>query len=571
MDYSQLSTDDLKALQGGDISKVSSAGLQSMQQGHLADAQAADRAKYTPSNGFVDDVLSGAGRGMTSVGRALGLGGVASSFGLPGTKAEADQTDAPLLATTGGKIGNVVGNMAMAAPAVLVPGANTVAGASALGALFGGATTEGDLSERATGAGLGALGGAGGNLLGKGLAAGASKLADMRTARIAAQSIAVGGKPAAAQAAGAAGYVLPPTEVNPSMLNSVLEGFSGKIKTSQSASQTNQATTNKLAQQALGLPTDRQITREALKDIRSTAGKDYNALASTGTVTPPESYGSALDSIVSPYTQAARSFPGSPASPVIEQINALRTPQFDAGDALSKISTLRDAADTAYGQQNKTLGKSLKSAAGALEDALDSHVSTLKNAADQFESSGAAAPGTFPDYGNMLDNFRSARQRIAQTYNVEKALNSETGDVSASVLAAQLKRGAPLSGNLATIAQAGTAFPKATQTLKQNYNALSPLDFIGPAIGAMGEMGVGGSPSMAALAAAGVAARPMARAAILSPRYQRFTTPNAPSATNRLLDMLDSNPTQRLSQIGGMAARPDEVTMPTTTIRGSTN
>ena len=48
----------------------------------------------------------------------------------------------------------------------------------------------------------------------------------------------------------------------------------------------------------------------------------------------------------------------------------------------------------------------------------------------------------------------------------QKALNSETGDVSAQMLAGQLKKGKPLSGDLLDIAKIGSAFPKATQSLK---------------------------------------------------------------------------------------------------------
>lgn len=62
MDYSQFSTDDLKAMQAGDISKVSSAGLKAMQ------AQAAPPAKDEP--GMLASLAAGAGKGLGSM--ALG-------------------------------------------------------------------------------------------------------------------------------------------------------------------------------------------------------------------------------------------------------------------------------------------------------------------------------------------------------------------------------------------------------------------------------------------------------------------------------------------------------------------
>jgi hypothetical protein len=102
--------------------------------------------------------LAGVGSGMTSVVRALGGGRAAQALGLPGTKEEAERLDAPLANTTAGKVGQVIG---VAAPAALaVPFTPlTYGGAAAAGALTGGAMTEGDLGDRAAGAGMGAAGG----------------------------------------------------------------------------------------------------------------------------------------------------------------------------------------------------------------------------------------------------------------------------------------------------------------------------------------------------------------------------------------------------------------------------
>lgn len=57
-------------------------------------------------------------------------------------------------------IGNLAGNVAMLAPTALIPGANTMAGASTIGALQGALLTPGDLKERGTAAAFGAGGGA---------------------------------------------------------------------------------------------------------------------------------------------------------------------------------------------------------------------------------------------------------------------------------------------------------------------------------------------------------------------------------------------------------------------------
>jgi hypothetical protein len=67
--------------------------------------------------------------------------------------------EGPLRNTTAGTVGNVLGNIAGSAPAMLIPGANTVQGATIIGMGVGGLTTPGDIGERGTGALLGGAGG----------------------------------------------------------------------------------------------------------------------------------------------------------------------------------------------------------------------------------------------------------------------------------------------------------------------------------------------------------------------------------------------------------------------------
>lgn len=479
---------------------------------------------------FGSNTLAGIGKGMTGVLRAVGGGSLAAKLGLPASKEEADHLDAPLMNTAGGKIGNVIGQTAAVAPAMLVPGANTYAGAATLGGVLGAGTTEGDLAERAKGGVLGALGGVAGKGAGDLIGAGVNRLVQGSRSAAASRQAANAGKDAAAENAQAAGYVLPPTETNPSMLNSALEGLSGKIKTSQSASAKNQSVTTNLAKTELGLPKDAPITVDALKALRADAGQAYEAVSNAGTITPGKAYDAALDNIVKPYVQSAKAFPNAKPNPIIQEIEALRSPQFDAADAVAKIRTLRADADAAYGAGNKELGKSLKSGANALEDAIDAHLTATGAPAD------------------VLSNFRSARQTIAKTYNVEKALNPTTGDVSASVLAGQLKRGKPLSGGLRTAAEAGQAFPKATQTLQQNYNAVSPLDYLA---------GLGSAAAGGPLAALATFARPAVRGAILSKPYQRMSG-GQKYDSNALAELLAATAggRNRLAPVAGTALLP---------------
>lgn len=457
-------------------------------------------ADPTEGNSFLDNALAATGKGMVSVARALGA---SPEFlrrqGLPGTKEEADAQDAPLMKTAGGKVGNVVGQAALAAPAMLIPGANTYTGAALIGAGTGAAFTEGDIADRAKAAAGGAVGGLAGKGLGDLLGWGVPKLAARMANSRATAQVANAQRDAAALAAKDAGYVIPPADVNPSILNEALGGLSGKIKTAQVASARNQNTTNALARKALGMADDAPLTADALQAFRnSAASKGYAPIRQAGEVVADAPYMAALDNIAAHYQGAARSFPGKggmhgPANPVLDMVDQLRQTKFDAGDALDMVKVLRESADKAYRSGDTGFGKASKAAASALEDQIERH---LKAAGDDA----------------AMAAFRKARQDIAKSYTVQKAVNPGSGDVSAQALARELQKGKPLSGDLKTIAEIANAFPKATQALKESPKAVSPLDF---AFGGGAGLATGNPLAMATMAA-----RPAARSLLLSKGYQ---------------------------------------------------
>lgn len=74
--------------------------------------------------------------------------------------AESRRLDAPLMATTAGKAGNITGNVAALAPTALIPGANTIAGGAAIGAATGLLQPSTSTGETIKNIGLGGAGGA---------------------------------------------------------------------------------------------------------------------------------------------------------------------------------------------------------------------------------------------------------------------------------------------------------------------------------------------------------------------------------------------------------------------------
>lgn len=317
---------------------------------------------------------------------------------------------------------------------------------------------------------------------------------------------------AAIQAARDAGYVIPPTQAKPTLLNRVMEGVSGKLTTAQNASAKNAEVTNGLAAKALGLPADMPITVDSLQALRKDAGQSYAALNGAGTIKPSQSYFDALDKIAEPHAVASAGFPNAKPSPVLDMVDSLKSPEFDASAAVAKIKELRSASDDAFRTGNTDVGRASKKAANALESAVEDHLSQTGQT-------------------DLLKNFQDARTLIAKSYSVEKALNPTTGTVDAQKLSQQLKKGKPLSDELLQAADFGSRFPKAAQTPEKmgSLPGTSPLDWAAGGISAAAGLH---NP----LALAGVVARPALRALSLSGVVQNnLATPAGSNALSRLM------------------------------------
>lgn len=423
---------------------------------------------------------------------------------------ETKRLDAPLMSTTAGKIGNIAGNIAVAAPTAFIPGVNTTVGAGLVGASQGFIQPVAEGDSRVLNTVLGGVLGAGGQKVGQAIG---NKISSAIEARKLAQAQNAG-RDSMLAGAKEAGYVVPPSSVNPSVLNSTLEGLSGKIKTAQLASQKNQNVTNSLVRKALGVADDQPITPELLTGIRKQAGEAYAVIRGVGRVQADDEFFKSLDDIASRYQNAAKDFPELAETSVLRVTNGLKKTDFDASSAIDQIKSLRDAADMAYRGNDKALGAATKRAADALEGVLERHLERIK------------APG------DLIVAFREARQAIAKTYSVESALNKVTGNIDARKLAKQLEKGKPLTGSLKQAAEFAGAFPKAAQEVRESMPAVSPLDFIGSAIASA----AAGNPSPLLW----LVGRPAVRSGILSAPYQSRVNPSY--STNALARLVAENP-----------------------------
>lgn len=300
------------------------------------------------------------------------------------------------------------------------------------------------------------------------------------------------------------GYVVPPTQVKPSLLNRLLEGTAGKLTTAQNASFANQEVTNRLAKKALGITDDTPLTFENLDNIIDKAGQQYTKLRLSGKVIPDQNYTNALEEIIKDAIIAEKDFPKSALRPEVDLIESLKSKSFDANSAVSKIMQLRKDADGFFKNNNSVMGNANKQAANAIEDAIESHLAKTGQK-------------------DVLQNFRDARQLMAKTYTVKEALNPASGTIDAAKLAAQLKKERPLTGELEQIAKFSSAFPTATKTTERmgSLPQISPLDVI-PATAAGGISYFSGHETEAGpLGVAALALRPAFRAAALSKPIQK--------------------------------------------------
>lgn len=314
-------------------------------------------------------------------------------------------------------------------------------------------------------------------------------------------------------AAREAGYVIPPTQARPTLANRMIEGTAGKITTGQNASARNQQVTNRLVAEELGLPPNSPITQETLAGLRRNAGQAYQAVEGAGQVVTTQAYNDALDSIVAPYRRAAQGFPAARQNPIIETIESLRTPNFDASAGIAQTRNLREQADSAFAGGDRGLARSLRQASDAIEDAIEAQLRQNGNP-------------------QLLDNFRNARRQIAQTYTAEKALaNPNSGNIDARKLAKELAKNRPLTGGMRQAGEFAGNFPKAAQTPESmgSIPGMSPLDVA--AAGGLSAMT--GNPLMMG----SIMARPAARSLALSPIIQnRLANPllEATPLRNRL-------------------------------------
>lgn len=374
------------------------------------------------------------------------------------------ELDRPLMRTGAGMAGNVAGNITALAPLAVVPGANTIAGAGALGMSVGALQPATGFSDRAKNMAVGAGLGAGAQYAGSTLA---SNLGSAAAAREAERRGAQSQKAVIDETLRRgrdAGYVVPPSSVRRSWINERLEGIAGKAAVGQEAARRNQPITDALARQESGLGQNQPLSLSNLRGARTDAAEPYRQIAS-----------------ISPEARA--------------QLDAWKTANNEARLQWDYFSRTR--TPDAY------------KAAQAADEAAETALNNIEQIATQ------------TGRNDLVSQLRDARVQIAKIHGVESSVNRGTGSIDPSVLGRQYDSGAPLTGGLETVARMQQAFPsymrEASRVPTPGVSQVEPL-----AAGMLASTGAAAGGPIGILAGGLPLLRTPARNLVLSRPYQNM-------------------------------------------------
>lgn len=466
------------------------------------------------SMGVGEKVARGFAAGATSVGHGVKQALVAADQELanhiPGweTKEQsaaekaqqqklAEQTDqmnkhnAPLLATKSGAVGNFLGQAATTAPIAAVPGADTALGAAVIGGSVGAVQPVGTKDNgRATNIAEGAIGGAAGQQAGKLVGYVVSKVASKIAPELIAAAVTPKGVTPEAAKAVSQGYRLPPSmaKANPSIVENLVEGMGGKVRTEQAFSIPNQANTNRLARSSIGLSAGDKISTKELLDQRKEAGKAYDEVRNlmdnaypefkNVRLKPDKEFQATMDNITGTFKNYARRFPSVFKNAQVDRMARDINKPMTTDEAVQLSMKLREDSTANYRAPKgtvKALGKAQKKAADAIDRLVESHLQKMgePGGTPAMTQARHIIGGKDPSFQNIYNQYKKARQVIARTYDIEKVLDPHTGNVDAQALS-RLARRRPLHAELKDIADFGGKYEGVARVPTRRGSRLGP-------------------------------------------------------------------------------------------------
>ena len=495
-----------------------------------------------PIPGAIERGLEGTGEAFVNLGRGIG-----ERVGLesPEDIAASRAIDAPLNATTAGKVGNVVGNVAATAPAMFVPGVNTVAGGALVGGLLGAAQPTAPGESVGRNIATGTLAGGIGTGVGNKIADWAGSALASRAAAAEQQAALNAERDAVLTAGKQVGLKVPPTAVNPNLTNTALESISGKAATRQALTASNQNIYNRLTAGDFGIKNGQPLTLKAIIDARENAGQIYGAVKSTGQFASDTPYFADLKAVLANTSKLENAYPGIKSvlnQQVDDLVKSASVNVHDASTAVDFTKFLREQATTNFkagfkgDSQALQLAHAQQGVADAVEDLIGRHL---------------ASPEV--NQPELAQQWQDARTTIAKSYQAQAALKGNNIDGLKLARQMQSNPRKPMTGGMGLVAKFATHFPEVSSIPKSGAG-VSKLAFMA---GLAGEGGAAylHSPELAAAGLTAMAAPYAVRKGITSAAGQALlATPRYPS-----LSTLMGNQVLRgaaLAGRGGLFAAP---------------
>ena len=297
------------------------------------------------------------------------------------------------------------------------------------------------------------------------------------------------------------GYIFSPTQANPSLLNGILEGISGKIKTAQGASTENQVLTDSVSRRSIGLNEEAPLTRDTYEAVIEKEGESYQNIKSlTDQWKPTTQWFDAIDNIGDATTRLIKKVkPLDDPSGEVDNLKAvLKNNTWNPEESVELSKFLRRKAGDFFASsdgKSRAIGRAYRSADKALAEMIEANLDRTGKV-------------------ELLKQWQDSRKVIAITHALEKATN-EAGHVDAAKLAGQLKRGVPLTGELKSTAEFAGSFPQLART-PQQIGSVLPIDALDGLTAILAGLISGHMTGGLA-----VALRPLTRATILSKPYQK--------------------------------------------------
>jgi hypothetical protein len=250
-----------------------------------------------------------------------------------------------------------------------------------------------------------------------------------------------------------AGYKFSPNEAGAGLPGRVVQGLTGGRAHDEQANWINQGVTDKLVRRSIGLPEGTPLTPDTLRTLMDdTFNNTYEPVRRLGQIQSMPGYRRELADIMQRNQGMSNSFPDAANDTVRQTINAFNVPHFDAQDAVDAIQHLRRGSRDAFRRGDGDIGNTQKSIADALENNIEEF---LQHQAQQGILTGTVRNNrlTAANPNEIIQEYRAGRTALAQQHAVEDALVEGAGSVDALKLAAQLRKGTPLTDELRTVAE----------------------------------------------------------------------------------------------------------------------